>query len=214
MAVHDQGRRPWVGRPLQEVLVGLRRPFLEVEVEVRYKKRPYRGRRTTVRRRFRVVGIRNPETRSYHLYLTNIAPEVVRAVAIGQLYGARWLIEILFKQLKSYYQLESFPSTNAHIVHALIYSALLTMVASRCIESLLRQRHQQAEQLDQERGEPSFPWLRLGSVLSSMSALLLQAVLRCAGVKRASLALTELILKEATDPNHHRGTLPLLLEAA
>jgi len=167
-----------------------------------------------VRRRFRVVGIRNPETRSYHLYITNIAPEVVSAAAIGQLYGARWLIEILFKQLKSYYQLDSFPSTNRHIVHALIYTALLTMVASRCIESLLRQRRQLADQLDLQPRQRGFPWLRLGSVLSSMSAPLLQAVLLCAGVKRASVALTDLILKEAADPNHHRGTLPLLLETA
>ncbi len=217
VAVHEQGRRQWVGRPLQQVLAGLRRPFLDVEVEVRFKKRAYRGRQTTATRRFRVVGIRNPETRSYHLYVANMAPEVVSAAAIGQLYAARWLIEILFKQLKSYYQLESFPSTNKHVVHALIYSALLTMVASRRIESLLRQRYQQAgqlDQLDQQRAYPSFPWLRLGSVLTSMSAPILQAVLRCAGVKRATLDLTDLILKEAVDPNHRRGTLPLLLETS
>ncbi len=42
-------------------------------------------------------------------YPPNMAPEVVSAAAIGQLYGARWLIEILFKQLKSFCQLESFP---------------------------------------------------------------------------------------------------------
>jgi hypothetical protein len=45
-----------------------------------------------------------------------------------------------------------------------------------------------------------------------MSAMILQAVLRCAGVKRAALNLTDVILKEAMEPNHHRGTLPLLLE--
>ena len=52
VAVHASGGRQWVGCPLQEVLVGLRRPVLDVEVEVSYKKRPYRGRRTTVKRRF------------------------------------------------------------------------------------------------------------------------------------------------------------------
>jgi len=37
---------------------------------------------------------------------SNIGPELVSASALGPLYGARWLIEILFKQLKSSYRPE------------------------------------------------------------------------------------------------------------
>lgn len=60
---------------------------------------------------------------------------------------------------------------------------------------------------DENPEEAVFPFLRLASVLSALSASLLAAVLLQAGVKRKPLSLTELILKEAQDPNRKRDTL-------
>jgi hypothetical protein len=56
--------------------------------------------------------------------------------------------------------------------------------------------------------------LRLASVLTTMSAPLLQAVLRRAGLKCTTVDLTALILKEATEPNRGRGALLQLQKAA
>ena len=111
--------------------------------------------------RFRLVGIKNPLTGAYHLYLTNIELTRLSAQAIVQIYSARWRIEILFKQLKSFYQLESVPSKNEHLVHALIYSALITMLVSRRIEQLLQQLLHNKKENERALEETVFPLLRL-----------------------------------------------------
>lgn len=207
VSVHHGSAEKLLGRKLKEVLTFIKRDILDVEVEVSYKKRAYRGKRRTVTRRFRVVGIKNPLTRSHHLYITNIPVDILTAMAIAQVYSARWLIELVFKQLKSFYQLESLPSGNPYVVHALILSAILTMIVSRTIEQTLSQLRFFEEKSLQTPIEEVFPLLRLAAVLTAFSAQLLQAVLRQAGLKIPSLTLTQLILKEARDPNRNRDTL-------
>ena len=212
VAVHQGDGQALIGRTLDEVLASIRRKILDVEVEVTYKKRKYKGKRKTITARFRLVGIRNPWTGQYHLYITNIALALLSARAIAQVYSARWLVELLFKSLKSFYQLEAFPSQNEHIVHALIYSALITLLVSQRIEQCLRQVLINKEENERTLEETVFPLLRLAVVLTTVSAKLLAAVLQQAGIKRCSLSLTELLLKEAQDPNKKRDTLPQILQ--
>ena len=83
-----------VGKRLREVAGRLRREELDVEVEVEFKRRPYAGRRRKVTRRFRLIGVREPESGTYRFYLCNIAPQVLDARAIAQVYALRWLVEI------------------------------------------------------------------------------------------------------------------------
>ena len=52
----------------------------------------------------------------------------------------------------------------------------------------------------------------LATVLTCLSAKLLEAVLQQAGIKRRSLSLTELLFKEAQNPNKKRDTLPQVLQ--
>nr|QNO45689.1 hypothetical protein BIAKIMPD_00001 [Methanosarcinales archaeon ANME-2c ERB4]QNO47858.1 hypothetical protein DJFEGNLO_00012 [Methanosarcinales archaeon ANME-2c ERB4] len=52
---------------------------------------------------FRVVAVLNKETGDYHIYMTNIPVERLSAEDIASLYGARWEIEMVFRELKSYY---------------------------------------------------------------------------------------------------------------
>lgn len=212
VAVHQGSDRGLVGQSLPSVLCFIRREVLDAQVEVAYKKRKYRGKRRSVIQQFRLVGIRNPLTREYHLYLTNLPVSLFSGRVIAQLYSARWLIEILFKQLKSCYQLEALSSQNEHVVHALIYAALITMLVSQRIEQELRQRVAQEKDNPCTLEETIFPLLRLGAVLMALSAKLLVATLKQAGVKRHPLSLTELICKEAKDPNHRRDTLPQILQ--
>jgi hypothetical protein len=122
-----------------------------------------------------------------------------------------WLVEIFSKQLKSFYQLEALPSHNEHVVHAFIYAALITMLVSQRIEQELRQLLANKEDNEQALEETVFPLLRLGAVLTAVSAKLLETVLQKAGGKKHPLNLTELICKEARDPNHKRDTLPQIL---
>jgi len=86
------------------------------------------------------------------------------------------------------------------------------MLVSRRIEqSLQRLLHNKKENEDVLE-ETVFPLLRLAAVLTTLSASLLAAVLQQAGVKRRSLSLTQLLLKEAQDPNKKRDTIPQTLQ--
>ncbi len=211
-AVYQGSSKALLGQPLQDILRSLRRPVLDVEGEITYKKRKYKGKRKKVTQHVRLVGLKNPLTGVYHLYITNIALTQLSAQAIGQVYSARWLIEILFKQLKSFYQLEAFPSQNKHVVQALIYTALITMLVSRRIEYTLRQVLHNKENHEPKAEQSIFPLLRLAAVLTGLSAHLLSATLRKAGIKRKPLTLTQLIAKEAKDPNQKRDTLNQILQ--
>ena len=89
----------------------MKRAIIDIQVEVRFARRIYKGQRTWVKKQFRVVGIYNPARKAYHLYITNIKAQCLSAEQIAHTYQARWLIELIFKQLKSYYQLEALPSS-------------------------------------------------------------------------------------------------------
>ena len=96
IAVHQGQGKALIGRTLDQVRSSIRRPMLDVEVEVTYKKRKYRGQRKTVTQHFRLVGLKHPWTGQYHFYITNIGGALLGARAIAQVYSARWLVELVF----------------------------------------------------------------------------------------------------------------------
>jgi len=51
-----------LGKRLRDVLPLLKREVLDVEVEVKFKRRKYRGKQSTVNRRFRLVCVFNSES--------------------------------------------------------------------------------------------------------------------------------------------------------
>nr|QNO41812.1 hypothetical protein EABBNKNM_00027 [Methanosarcinales archaeon ANME-2c ERB4]QNO42735.1 hypothetical protein APGODIHH_00024 [Methanosarcinales archaeon ANME-2c ERB4] len=104
------------GKKLKDVLPHLKRGVLDLMVEVKFKRRKYRGKRTTVTKLFRVVAVLNKETGDYHIYMTNIPVERLSAEDIASLYGARWEIEMVFKELKSYYRMDQIDSANPDII--------------------------------------------------------------------------------------------------
>ena len=126
------------GKRLSEVLPRLDRGVLDAEVELSYKKRVYAGTRSSDTFACRLVALWNEETRRYHLYVTNISPEQLSAEEVACLYGTRWEIELTFKKLKSSYALDKFKTKNEHAVQALIWAALLTLVASRRLHNEVR----------------------------------------------------------------------------
>jgi IS4 transposase len=125
------------GKKLKDVLPHLKRGILDVMVEVKFKRRKYRGKRTTVTKLFRVVAVLNEETGDYHIYMTNIPVTRLSAEDIASLYGARWEIEMVFKELKSYYRMDQINSKNTDIIKSLVWVSILTLMCSRRVLQLM-----------------------------------------------------------------------------
>ena len=86
----------------------------------------------------RLVAVYNDEDEKHHIYITNIQKDVLNTKDIAKLYGARWDIELLFKELKSKYTLDVLETKNVQVIEALIWTAMLTLIVSRRIYTLVR----------------------------------------------------------------------------
>jgi putative transposase len=140
LAVHRGRAIELEGRRLSEILPPLQRQTLDAEAELTFRRRAYDGHRSGDTLRCRLVAVWDESGGEYHLYLTNVGPEVLTAEELARLYTMRWEIELLFKELKSQYALDEFRTTNPNVVEAMIWSALLTLVVSRRLHTLVRMR--------------------------------------------------------------------------
>jgi len=73
----------------------------------------------------RVVGVFNKETEVYHCYVTTLSPEEFSPQEIADLYCLRWVIELLFKLLKSSCHLDHLGTKNPEALRTFIYASLL-----------------------------------------------------------------------------------------
>lgn len=128
------------GKRLSEVLPKLERGVLDAEVELSFSRRVYGGKRSSDTLACRLVAVWDEVHEEYHLFVTNLGPEVLSAEEVAKLYRMRWEIELLFKELKSHYALDQVRTTNPDVVEALVWSALLTLVVSRRLHNLVRAR--------------------------------------------------------------------------
>ena len=82
----------------------------------------------------RVVGCYNPETDKYHRYLTTLAPEEFSPGELATLYSRRWIIELLFKLLKSSCHLDHVDTSDPAALRTHIYASLLaaTILTTMC----------------------------------------------------------------------------------
>jgi hypothetical protein len=175
----------------------LKREVLDVEVELAFRRRAYNGKSSAGRARFRLVGVRNPKGESYHLYLTNVPPEKLGAEDIAATYASRWTIELVFRELKRHYRLDQMPSAKRHVVEALQYGALLTLVVSRELLAALRQRlNHPAHRLPEERWAALFAQQMLWLLLSPRSL-----------PRPLAQGLARVLTQEAVDPNRARQRL-------
>lgn len=190
-------RRPVVGKRLRDALVGLQRETLDVMVEASFDRRVYRGRCARDRRVFRVVGIFDATTEQYHLYITNVPVDRLDACEIAETYRLRWQVELLFKELKGHYRLDQMPSAKRHIVEALLFAAILTLVASHALLDAVRRR------LPAGR---SIPPLRWAAVFDAFSPVLLDLVMATVLPRPRRGDPWLLLLSQAIDPNLARPT--------
>jgi len=188
-----------IGEKLRDVLPRLKREVLDVEVEVEFKRRKYKGKQSTVKRRFRMVCVFNSESGEYHTYLTNIRVDILSAEEIALLYGARWEIELIFKELKSHYRMDQIPSANPNIVKCLIWIAILTLMCSRRILRLIRNANPE--------NANRYTHLRWAKVFTEQADRLLTEVVECMGLKLDMLTLYNIYLGQGCDPNVKRERL-------
>ena len=190
---------PVVGEKLRDLLPRLKRGVLDVEVEVSFSRRAYRGKKSNGTQRFRLIGIYNKEEGKYHLYLTNIPPERLSSEEIALLYRARWEVELIFKELKSRYGLDVLPSANPQVIEAFLWIGILTLLVSRRVFLLVRSYFP-------EKAE-RFTHMRWATVFAEKSPRLLDSVLDYVGLDADFPILLDIYGSQAVDPNVNRRRL-------
>lgn len=189
-----------VGQNVQTVADSLKRESFDVMVQADVRKRKYAGHSRKSVQQFRVVGVWDKHDRRYHIFITNVSVEMLSATQIAQAYAARWEIELLFRELKNNYRMDNLPSSKKHVVEALVYAAILTLIVSRKILQQLRMQRN----IPQER----LPKLRWAVLLESVATLLLLVMIRppsqTGGLARL---IASMLIHEAQDPNESRTGL-------
>jgi len=188
------------GRRLSEIKNKLKRGICDFEVwaTTSQSKNPKVLEKSAIL--LRVIGIWNNDTCEYHFYITNLPVEKFSAEDIEALYRMRWSIELLFKELKSCYKLDCISSGKECIVEALIYTALLTLIISRRILSLLRE--------ELPKYAPRMKSLRWARVFLVAANTILRDVLIYQGINPEGYQpWFGLFIAESIDPNINRESV-------
>jgi IS4 transposase len=185
------------GKHLQDILKDLKRQVLDVDVEVAFNRRAYRGKEKKDNERFRLVAVYNEDEDKYHLYITNLSQDLLEPQELARLYGARWEIEILFKELKSKYALDVVPTTNPQVIEAFIWIAILTLLISRRIYTMIRRLNPKANMV-------RFTQLRWSNIYSESASSILNAVLQFLGLDTSLITSFKISMSEALDPHVNR----------
>lgn len=84
---------------------------------------------------YRVVCFWNEKSSTWHVYMTNLPADKFNPDEIYELYKYRWIIELLFKELKSDYDLGNLFLGNSPLAYIHIYSMLIRLIISRNLYS-------------------------------------------------------------------------------
>jgi transposase len=181
------------------ILPKLKRQVLDVEVEISFKKPNYNGKSKTRMdtESFRLVAVYNKDEEKYHVYLTNILKDDLIPEDVAKLYGARWDIELIFKELKSRYDLDVVNTKNPQIVEAYIWIAILTLFISRRIYNIVR-KHNPKEKLVR------YTQLRWSTIFTENASDQLTLILRYYGVERTFETVMNVYQSQALDPHVNR----------
>jgi IS4 transposase len=187
-----------VGKKLSEIIPILpKNGILDAIVEVTFKRRIYKGQQRQDTQSFRLVGVYNDESEKYHIYLTNIQADILGPEDIARLYGARWDIELLFKELKNKYAFDVIKTKNEQIIEALIWMGILTLLVSRRLHCFLRE-------LKPDKPIIRFTQLRWSIVFAENASDLLTEILKFNGITRTFEIMLAVSSSQALDPHVNR----------
>lgn len=187
-----------VGEKLQDVLPRLERQVLDVMVQVRFRRRVYRGKHTYKTRTFRVVAVYNADAKRYHCYMTNVPADRLAAEDITDVYRLRWQVELLFKSMRQHGGLGQLPSSKKAVVECMVWASVLAVMASQLTYRLVRAA------VPRQR---AIPLLRWGGNFANAARDLLRAVVR--GSADLASEVLDQLRRNAPDPNIHRAHRPL-----
>lgn len=143
---------PLVGEKIQDVVEDLHREFIDVEVEATSQRREHAGTQSWNSKTFRIVVVRDEDADDYQLYITNLLREEFLPANLATIYRCRREVELLFRELKTQYNLNEFNTDKAYIVEILLYAALLSLLMSRDLLALV------TDQADDEIVFPPERW--------------------------------------------------------
>jgi len=150
-------------------------------------------------KQFRMVAIYNAEEKKYHTYITNIPTDRLDAEDIAVLYSARWEIELIFKELKSRYGIDILPFSNPHIIEALLWVGILTLIISRRVYLLVFSANLE--------NAPRYTHLKWATIFAEKAHRLLDAILDYSGIDPDLMELFDVYQSQALDPNVNRKRL-------
>jgi len=146
----------------------------------------------------RLVAVYNDEDEKHHKYITNIQKDVLNAKDIAKLYGTRWDIELLFKELKSRYALDVLETKNVQIIEAFIWTAMLTLIISRRIYSLVKNSTANLKKMAR------YTQSRWSKIFAQKAADLLTVILHRCGIQRTFETTMSVYKSQALDPHVNR----------
>ena len=170
---------------------------MDVEVEISFKRRKYNGKEKLDTERFRLVAIFNEAEEKYHVYLTNILNDDLSPEDVAKLYGARWDIELMFKELKSRYDLDVVNTKNTQIIEAYIWISILTLLMSRRIYNIVR-KYSPKEKIVR------YTQLRWSTIFTENASDQLTLILRYYGIERTFETVMNVYQSQALDPHVNR----------
>lgn len=197
---HRGRSMPLVGEKLRDVMDRMQRETLDVMVRVSFCRRTYGGHTSRDHQILRVVGVRDPQTKEYHLYVTNVPPDKLTAADIQAAYALRWLIELLFKELKQNYRIDDLPTRKRVVIEALLYAAIISLVASRRLLALARNaRPEHADRFPPRRWAAAFE--------AVLADVLLLVICPPRQTRELHRRVVKTLLHEAVDPSKSRLNL-------
>src|SRR5674476_374490 len=190
--------KEFMGKPISECLEQLSGKDVDAVVKIAFKRRKYKGKQKKDEMLVRLVATYNDEDEKHHIYITNIQKDVLNAKDIAKLYGARWDIELLFKELKSKYALDVLETKNVQAIEALIWTAILTLIVSRRIYNLVRNSSSNPEKMVR------YTQLRWSTIFAENASDLLTVILKDCGIERTFETVMSVYDSQALDPHVNR----------
>ena len=191
-------REEFIGKTVNKCMEQLPGKDIDAIVKIAFKRRAYKGKQKNDEMRVRLVAVYNEEEEKYHIYITNIQKDVLNAKDIAKLYGARWDIELLFKELKSKYALDVLETKNVQVIEALIWTAMLTLIVSRRLYNFVRNSSSSPEKMVR------YTQLRWSTIFAENASDLLTVILKDCGIERTFETVMSVYDSQALDPHLNR----------
>jgi hypothetical protein len=118
---------------------------------------------------------------------------------IAKLYGARWEVKLLFKELKSEYRLDEIQTANPNVVKCLVWVSILTLICSRQMLRYVRS-------LDQKNAH-LYTHLQWAKAFTEGSHRIMEEVLKSMNLELGMITYFQIMMGQGKTPNINKERL-------